>query len=650
MQDDKAYLQVHWSRSIKTRISVLGGVGLLIAVGVVTLEAAVSGRSQAIGAARRSTSERTGQEARAVESYLKSGLVVARTLAETLSGVKSPELELSLSREAVVGLLSSVLKSNSSLVATYTAWEPNAFDDLDEVYVDMPGHDSTGLFMPFCHRGAGGSIACDPISSVGEASPMGGDWYEGPRRTERAHILPPTVIDGLNAAYISVPIVEGGEFYGVVGVVVDLSPVFAMVADFEFYDGAGTLQVLAPDGSRLVSSNPDPTQEQPIPDWAEAQEVALKDGKDEREREGNLSVLVTASATPGQDPWFVHVRLPNSSVTAEANALVWRQSAIGLTCTLVVGLLLWLLAGRIRDPIREASEMLKETALGEGDLTRRLEVRSKDEVGALAHWFNVFVEKLHDTIRDVRTCTRNIDAAASQIQESSSSLAETSSSQATSLCSMTSQVESLGSSSESNAKNATEANGISVLAAASADEGSHEMSNLSAAMQEIDDASADVARVIRVIDNIAFQTNLLALNAAVEAARAGESGKGFAVVAEEVRSLAQRSAAAAKETEVLIERAQLCTERGQAVLSKTVEVFEQIIHHGKEVNTHLESIAASSNSQADHIVGVRDGAHNVESMMQANAASSEQLAATAVETTSQLETLVSLVSSFKLED
>ncbi len=264
---------------------------------------------------------------------------------------------------------------------------------------------------------------------------------------------------------------------------------------------------------------------------------------------------------------------------AKAEGVSARTSAIAMLLTVVavsviVGIIIGLLLTRmITKPINSVVRRLEDIAQGEGDLTQRVDIKSQDEIGLLAKWFNTFVEKIEDTICDVGSGTGQIDAGSQQIASASQSLSEGASEQASSLEEISSSLEEMSSMTHQNAENAKQAAGLSGESQVSADRGQQEMAQMAEAMDEIKKSSAEISKIIKVIDEIAFQTNLLALNAAVEAARAGEAGKGFAVVAEEVRNLAQRSAEAAKDTSRMIEESTERANNGVAIVQRVGEAL-----------------------------------------------------------------------------
>src|SRR5438094_6949771 len=254
----------------------------------------------------------------------------------------------------------------------------------------------------------------------------------------------------------------------------------------------------------------------------------------------------------------------------------WKFVGLG-ALALVAGAGIYLgIARRLVGPLRAAAE-LGELASGNADLTRRLAVSSHDEVGRLSHALNGFLDNLHGLVQEIRGAASQVGAASEQLSAASRQVASGAQEQASSLEETAASLEELTGTVRQNADNARQASQLAIGAREKAEKGGQVVTAAGGAMQEITTASKQIAEIVTVIDEIAFQTNLLALNAAVEAARAGEQGRGFAVVATEVRTLAQRSAAAAKEIKDLINESIQRVTDGSELVSQSGKTLEEIV-------------------------------------------------------------------------
>jgi len=249
---------------------------------------------------------------------------------------------------------------------------------------------------------------------------------------------------------------------------------------------------------------------------------------------------------------------------------------------------------------------------------------------------------LEAAVRALQTFVEQTASAASQISNSSQTLAEGASEQAASLEETSASLEEMASMTKRNAEAAQNAKQVAGQARSVADSGTAGMQRMSAAMDGIKTSSGEIAKIIKTIDEIAFQTNILALNAAVEAARAGEAGAGFAVVAEEVRSLAQRSAQAAKETASKIEAALVKSEEGARASSEVSSILNEIVGQVRTMDTLVAEIANASSEQSQGIDQVNIAVSQMDKVTQGNAAAAEESAAAAEELTAQSTELQSL--------
>jgi methyl-accepting chemotaxis protein len=297
-------------------------------------------------------------------------------------------------------------------------------------------------------------------------------------------------------------------------------------------------------------------------------------------------------------------------------------------------------------PLNEAAEVVKAAA--NKDITARIKGNYQGDLEMFKQNINALLDSIDDALGQVMEAVQQVTSGAEQISDASQSLSQGATEQAASLEEITSSMTEIGSQTKQNAENANEANSVARTSREAAEKGDQEMKVMVEAMNDINASSQQIAKVNKVIDDIAFQTNLLALNAAVEAARAGRHGKGFAVVADEVRNLAGRSAKAAKETAEMIEASTKKVENGLNVATRTSESFEEIVSNIIKVTDIAGEIAAASNEQNQGVGQVNQGLQQVDQVTQQNTANAEETASAAEELSGQAVHLQQLVSEFKL--
>ena len=283
-----------------------------------------------------------------------------------------------------------------------------------------------------------------------------------------------------------------------------------------------------------------------------------------------------------------------------------------------------------------------------GDLTVSVEVLS--ETDTLGVSLRKMEDNLNDMFQGIHHSADQVSSASRQIAEGSQLLAEGSTDQASQIQELSSSIYDISNKTSHNAAMASSAVELADAIKIKAETGSSQMNEMMNAVRDINNASQDIGKVIKVIDDIAFQTNILALNAAVEAARAGQHGKGFAVVAEEVRNLAAKSAQAAKETSILIQNSIEKAELGSNIADETSESLNKIIESINESNLLVEEIAKSSKEQSHGIAKINSGIDHVSSVVQQNSATAQESAAASQQMSGQSVALEEMIAQFKLRN
>jgi methyl-accepting chemotaxis protein len=297
-------------------------------------------------------------------------------------------------------------------------------------------------------------------------------------------------------------------------------------------------------------------------------------------------------------------------------------------------------------PLRRSVDVAETVA--RGDLTAAIHVDGSDELSQLLGALRHMNERLQDTVSRVRSSSESIATGSSQIAAGNTDLSQRTEEQAASLEETAASMEELTATVKQNAENATQGNALAARASETAARGGEVVSRVVDTMRGISTSSQQVAQIISVIEGIAFQTNILALNAAVEAARAGEQGRGFAVVAGEVRTLAQRSAAAAKEIKDLIGESVSRVNSGTALVDEAGRTMGEIVQSVRQVSDLMGEISAASGEQHRGIEQVNVAISQMDEVTQQNAALVEQASAATQSMASQAATLRELVSVFRL--
>ncbi len=350
---------------------------------------------------------------------------------------------------------------------------------------------------------------------------------------------------------------------------------------------------------------------------------------------------------PGS-PWIIATAVPSSSLEVNSNRILAKLASIQVPMAL---LLLALILGGIHVFMKRLAVLkrnIDDLSAGEADLTRRLPETGGKEFGEVAASFNRFIQRLQDVLTQVVAGASSLTEASHEISSGNKDLSARTESQAASLQQTAASMEEITGTVKQNADNANEANKLATNASTVASRGGMVIGEVVETMASISASSKKIVDIIGVIDGIAFQTNILALNASVEAARAGEQGRGFAVVANEVRNLAQRAAAAAKDIKSLISDSAVKVDSGSNLVANAGSTMAEIISTTAQVATIMDEIMSASEEQSRGIEEVGRAITQLDGTTQQNAALVEQLAASAMSMQDQTTKLRQAISEFKL--
>ena len=350
---------------------------------------------------------------------------------------------------------------------------------------------------------------------------------------------------------------------------------------------------------------------------------------------------------------FFHLldeRTQGAIAESEAKAAKWQWFLI-ISGVLSLGLffaMFYSIFNNIIVSLKQAVTVTERVA--EGDLTQQINVQGRDEVAQLLSSLGAMQMHLSEVVSTVRTGSESVSTASSEIAQGNHDLSARTESQASALEQTAASMEELSSTVKQNADNARQADQLAQQASTVAVQGGQVVAQVVDTMKGISASSKKIADIINVIDGIAFQTNILALNAAVEAARAGEQGRGFAVVASEVRSLAGRSADAAKEIKSLINDSVTRVDQGTQLVDQAGHTMEQVVSSIRRVTDIMGEISAASNEQSLGVSQVGEAVTQMDQATQQNAALVEEMAAAASSLNGQAQDLVQAVAVFKLNE
>ncbi|WP_370680260.1 methyl-accepting chemotaxis protein [Comamonas sp. GB3 AK4-5] len=363
---------------------------------------------------------------------------------------------------------------------------------------------------------------------------------------------------------------------------------------------------------------------------------------------GGATQMLYAARVEGT-PWVLAVAVDRDEATLPLRRLLQVSVLITVLCVLAAVVLV---AAAVSHQLRRLAvvrDALNDIASGDGDLTRRLGTEGNDELTQIARAFNQFVDKIASVLVRIRDSSESVRLATSEIASGNQDLSSRTEQQASALEQTAAAMEQLTATVQQNAANAQQANQLAANASDIASHGGTVVNQVVQTMGGIDAASRKIVDIIAVIDGIAFQTNILALNAAVEAARAGEQGRGFAVVAGEVRTLAQRSAEAAKEIKQLIDDSVSQVSTGSLLVQDAGTTMQDVVDSVRRVTAIVSEISNASQEQSRGIAEIGGAVSQMDQGTQQNAALVEEATAAAQALQQQAHQLADAVAGFRLE-
>lgn len=638
------------SLSVQWKITLLSGCCILVvAISLIGFTLSSSTTNQKIIQVQTSNSvgEKSEQllisgastQASIVQKYLDEAAYRAEMLAESIAFVQynaednftsSDEL-----RDSVSELLKRSVQNFDNMHAAFTTFMPDMLDGEDANYTDADyvSSNDQGRFSAYWYKNNENDpkliikteqqINDTAKSANGQANNF---WYTCSITNKRMCVIEPYLYNENGASHlvstITVPVRKQGEIIGVTGIDLKIGVLqdFAQRADQALFSGAGKVQIVSNYGQLVASDAKNAAIGQKISNPQLTQWLAKGVTQSQWSRD-QQSLTIFMPIKLNTINWGIVITMPREVVLADAlalNKLIEEQAKETLSTQIITGvivtllglLIIWFAAVKLVAPIKAVANRLQDIASGEGDLTQRLEVKSSDEIGELATWFNRFLDKIQGTIKDVVTTANTMSETSKQAEAIAQQSRQGSESQFREVDMVATASEEMTQTSALVLENADRAAEMARQAEQSAQGGQAVVQQSADTMQELVERMAmavpianeleinggNINTILSVIEGISEQTNLLALNAAIEAARAGEQGRGFAVVADEVRQLASRTHDSVDQIRVVIQDLQAGT---RSVTNAISEGNHLALETATQVQKAVDSLADISSFVAD---------------------------------------------------
>ncbi len=610
----------------------------------------------------------------------------------------------SFSRKDVMEHLKSFLEKDPILIGSYVGYEPDQFDGMDKKYINNPGHDKTGRFIPYWNR-LSGKTTLDPL--VGYTKD---DWYNIPKKTGKLWISGAFEYEGVIMCSIVYPLLVNNKFIGIIGFDLNLKKMSETFGLMKMYD-SGYISLVGGDG--VIITHPDTKQiGKNLFKQMDITEIAEWDGIIESIKKTKGITAVTREANGAREGyifaqpikssgWSIVAFAPKDEVLASLYKMMLILFTGSIITLILIPIMIRIVSGKISKPIEEINMCVNTMA--QGDLTINSTITGDDELGTLSGNYNSFIERMRGIMEKISLMSEDLASSSEEMSTSAQNLADNTQNQAATIEQVSSSMEQISATGDLVMETVETQHNKTVMLKEVLDtiyelvkQGTEEMKSSIETRDKIDSFAANInqsisqakvmmvsavesaeemATTLGMINEISDQINLLSLNAAIEAARAGEQGKGFAVVAEEISKLADETQSKAKSINefVVVTNSQIANTQAELdkVVSdittiveylqtlgenfnKVVNNFDRDLEYQEEIKksteqflTNAEEIKRSTKEQKTAIDEIAKSVTMINDIVQSNSASSEEMAANSESVASNAENLKENVNYFK---